>query len=774
MKKTVLFLFLMLLVSAVFGMSKKPRELPKKQADKKENKMQINHLTASYKKEELKYSAKVPAYSLPLDVKKIANYDDFISKIKLNADAVKLLSQNGFVVIDNQYPQEDMAEQYEQLKRMDLPIFITSASLLHFYHIQFSETLRRIEEQKFYEMLWHISQEMYDFFIKEYRQSKGDKQEAMKRNAAYFAIALELLKPKSEQIKEPQWNEPSDVFFSPNEKAKFHCIIAPEISGLVTAELILIKAHSGFDRSPLFIYKEDYSQYIPRGHYTRSEKLKNYFLTMMWYGRMTLLLKGTNQVQPGESCDIIPPCTALISNYDAKIQTLGALEIARQFEKNDVTFSQWQTIYDVTAFYVGISDDLGPLEYKEMLVKLSDKFQNFDEKMHFALKEASLSYPVPKIYGGSGDAGIAPPYSPDDLDNLLQHTMGFRFMGQRFVPDSYMFQQLVFPKVDRYLGKKAPFSLVKSATGPTRGFPRGMDVMALLGSKRAFDLLTLFDDTNYERYQEQFNKLQNEFNSFNEKDWHKNLYWSWLYSLKTLIQQPHQGFPTFMQTKAWQDKTLTTALASWAQLRHDTILYAKQSYTAKRTTSINPSEIVKPVVGYVEPVPEFYHELMTLTRMTLNGLNTLQVLDEISASRLHQLELILKELTRISIKELANEELAKKEYDFIKSFGDQLNGVLEDVSKESKKTTIVADVHTDGNSEMVLEEAVGYVKLLIVAYLLPDSRILIGAGPEFSYYEFKHPMSDRLTNEKWREMLQINPPPHPEWQSHFGTKKDFK
>ena len=34
-----------------------------------------------------------------------------------------------------------------------------------------------------------------------------------------------------------------------------------------------------------------------------------------------------------------------------------------------------------------------------------------------------------------------------------------------------------------------------------------------------------------------------------------------------------------MQTTAWQDKELNITLASWAELRHDTILYVKQSYT---------------------------------------------------------------------------------------------------------------------------------------------------------------------------------------------------
>src|SRR3712207_8909183 len=40
-----------------------------------------------------------------------------------------------------------------------------------------------------------------------------------------------------------------------------------------------------------------------------------------------------------------------------------------------------------------------------------------------------------------------------------------------------------------------------------------------------------------------------------------------------------QGYPTFMQQSDYTDKELETALASWASLRHDTILYAEQSYT---------------------------------------------------------------------------------------------------------------------------------------------------------------------------------------------------
>jgi len=49
--------------------------------------------------------------------------------------------------------------------------------------------------------------------------------------------------------------------------------------------------------------------------------------------------------------------------------------------------------------------------------------------------------------------------------------------------------------------------------------------------------------------------------------------------------------------------------------------------------------------------------------------------------------------------------------------------------------------------------------------------LVIGVGPGLAYYEFKQPMSDRLTDEKWKVMLKsAKPPALPEWVGTFGTK----
>ncbi|WP_269851630.1 DUF3160 domain-containing protein [Methanosarcina horonobensis] len=297
-----------------------------------------------------------------------------------------------------------------------------------------------------------------------------------------------------------------------------------------------------------------------------------------------------------------------------------------------------------------------------------------------------------------------------------------------------MFQNLIYPTVDGRL------------------MPKSLDVMALLGSDRAYAHLEAQGDTKMPGYIDQFSKLQGELNTFNDSDWTKNLYWSWLYSLQPLMKDYGAGYPTFMQTEAWQDKQLVTCMASWTELRHNTVLYSKQSYTA--FTSMPEETEDKNAAGYVEPVPEFYNRLLSLIRMTNNGLGDMGVLDTYSINRLDRLEYILERLVEISEKEVQNEELSAEDYDFIESFAKEFEGSIDNVNEENQKTTIITDVHTDSNSGSVLEEGVGYVDMIIMAYKVPDGRILIGAGPVMTYYEFEQPMSDKLTDEKWRKMLE--------------------
>lgn len=795
--------------------------------------------------EKVDVTPKIPKYDLPLDIKDVSNYQEFSEKIQLSSSALSLLEKNGFVVIPT--PREiakrpdDFVEFYSTLKDKDLPIFITTDSLLHYYHIFFDVTLMKIEKDLFYDDVWQITKELFNDALLQYNNTSGDLKEAAKRNVAYFSVALELLKPKSNQIatkenikKEIDCYGPEDYceevislqlkkgkffnFFNEQEAQRYTFEIPDFVKEPVQKEIELIEKHEGWEFSPIFVYKEDYSQYIPRGHYTKSEKLKNYFRTMIWYGRMTALIKGSPILSKGEA-RCTGPMNGIVSEYDAKIQTLQASLIAKKFLESNNVQQRWQRIYAITSFFVGFSDDLGPYEYSAVLKNLFGEeltTQGLEEK-YPEIKDAllNLSY-NPKIYGGLGGCELfmpCPPLSDKEIQELkaqakklLEETKGFRLMGQRFTIDSWLFSEIVSPYSGEYTGEKLPlpteekpftfcwddpylkyrknrpFSWVKTdvsgclppATREVKGFPRGLEVMALFGSERAKEILKDLGDTNYSDYEKKFSELKTEIDSLSIEDWFQNLYWNWLFALRALLVEFGNGYQTFMQTKAWQDKELNTALASWSELRHDTILYVKQSYTIAEMGAVPEPP---PVVGYVEPVPEFYARLLTLTKMTKKGLKELVPYEELEKLKLefflNRFSEILERLLEISKKELENQSLTDEEYYFIENFGSISEGLIEtvsegDVDPDMFKTVLIADVHTEGNTRKVLEEGVGYIKTLIVAYKLPEGHILVGVGPVFSYYEFKQPMENRLTDEAWREMLNTQHPFEPEWVKTFS------
>lgn len=690
-----------------------------------------------YQPEEVDIAPNAPGYSLPLDTGSIVNY----AKVNqyLDLDPVEpLLARNGFVVLEHEFGlfdpnRDDMVQPYAYLADRDIPLFVTSDTWLHLYHVQFSETLKDIEEREFIPDLTALTaalQAQIEHTLMVARFGDPDWLEAYQRNLAYVSVARKLLEPDSE--------------------------IPAAVQTEAQRELARIEAHVGFAASDIFIYEEDYSQYVPRGHYTRSAALKRYFKAMMWYGRMAFLLKGSDNWGPrGE---------ALVSVQDARIQTIQAVELAQILQNLQVGersgLEIWDRLYQVTAFYVGLADDLIPHDYLWALEQAHILWELRNGDYTLAVKAELAALPSPRIYGGTGNILVPEPITHESLNEVLEKTKGMRLMGQRFIPDSYMFQNLVFPAVVEYQGHHPfqPFSFGLDGGGFSRCYPRGLDAMALLGSREALKILIDEGDTDYTRFWQQFGELQDEFRALTEQDWHANLYWSWLYALKALLVELPDGYPRFMQTPAWQHHQLQSALASWAQLRHDTILYAKQSYTPPRSAPRTPP------VGYVEPLPEFLGRLLTLNRMTRVGLEDLDVLSIEAMERLQTLEDLLEGALAIAGKHLTNESLSDEDRWFIKGLARQLEDAVMGLSDMGLKTTLVADVHTHTFEKTVVEEATGKVDLIVVACPAPDGSVFLAAGPVLSYYEFKHPMDDRLTDQAWRDMLNSGEKPErPNW-----------
>ena len=624
----------------------------------------------------------------------------------LSPEQKDLLGRQGFAISPG--TTKEFFELYERARYNYEPVFVTSDSLLHVYHLLFDRTLRVAEQERFIPMLAAMDWALLNTSLEQLDALNGTPwQEAARRNAAYFAVAVRLLNP--------DWSVPEGL------------------ADLVEPDLAAIAAHEGLSPSaifPAYPFGEDWSQYVPRGHYTRSEALERYFRAMMWHGRMTL-----RQIDP--------------------VETQQAALMTQAWRHTDVESTPatavWQAIYDPTVFFVGRSDDLTPTEYsgpfEEVYGDTADPRALVDEAKFAQFQEAIAELRPPEILG----MVIA-----DDMP-VEDTTKGLRFMGQRFVPDSFIFRQLIHRNV------------------PNRMLPKGLDLFAVLGSERALEHLAAAGDTAMPQYQEQFAKVKQIVDGYDEATWTQNLYWSWISTLRPMLEPAGEGYPQFMRSPAWLDKQLNTVLGSWTELRHDTILYAKQVY-AEMGAGALPPPTPEPPKGYVEPVPEVYARIAALAQMTIDGLKERGLLLETDEQALTQMVEIANRLRTIAEKELRGEALTEEEYEKIRFYGgdlerltfaagldpsDALGGIPAGGTPEA---AVVADVATNPGGGVVLEEGVGRVFPIYVVVPV-EGQLTVTVGGVFSHYEFQHPMSDRLTNEAWRAMLDAGQaPPFEPWK----------
>ena len=665
---------------------------------------------ATYKEEPVDISPAVKPYQVEPDLGNLSNRDMF----KFSPEAERLLAKNGFVVVPGQYREFFML--YEINSYEPVPSFITTDSMLHNYHLFFSHLLRVTEKEKLAPVLKELTAGMLSHTAKQYATLRGTGWEnAAKRNLGFFAVAGRLLDPKM--------------------------AIPKQVKREVEKELELIASRTGIQDSPLLnmgqglegpeALKEDYSQYTPRGHYDLDELLQAYFKAMMWYGRMTFRLKSEDETK------------------SAVLMTLALNE--------GDNGRKWDKIYQPTSFLVGKSDDLTYLQYRELLNKtygtvtglkdITSGGENWEAFIEAATKlEPPVINSVPVF-----EEGIQP-----DREREIK---GFRFMGQRFTLDAAVFQRLVYREVK------------ENSLGRLRMLPRALDIPAAMGSAKAYAILESEGETDYAGYPENMGKLRKYIDGLNKETWTQNFYWGWLYTLDSLLGEKGEGFPSFMRGQAWTGKDLNTFLASWTELKHDTILYAKQVYAEMGGGMDEVDDR-----GYVEPNPHLYGRLAALVNMTREGLSFRELLDQRDQDSLDRMEHLALSLKTISEKELTNTPLTGEEYDLIRSYGGQLEhfwlealrdtGVDHRSAIDDNPAALVADVATDPNGQ-VLEEATGHI-FEIYAVVPVDGSLRIARGGVHSHYEFDWPLSDRLTNKKWRGMLDSGQaPPLAPWTATF-------
>jgi hypothetical protein len=672
---------------------------------------------AEYQEIAVDVKPQVPPYKVADDLGNITNREWF----QFSPDAERLLKQNGFVVVNGGSSQGGFSPEffqlYEENRYQPIPSFITTDSMLHNYHLFFNHLLTSVEQEHLAPALKSLTAAMLQASGAQYGSLKGTAWEnAARRNMAFFAVASRLL---DQQAQVPE-----------------------AVRDVVGQEVGLINEHAATAVSPVMNMgeapdiienlKEDYTQYIPRGHYDTSDDLKSYFKAMMWYGRLTFRQKNEDETR------------------SAALMTMA-------LSQGD-NYKEWARIYEPTNFFVGKSDDITPDQYRALLTQvygadITLQALTGDTAKWASFLEAARSLEPPQI-------NSIPIFDENIQPDRELEIKGFRFMGQRFTVDAMIFQRLIYRDVK------------ENQEGNRRLLPKGLDIPAALGSAEAYRLLQEYGETDYEGYPENMGKLKQYLAGLDLGTWTQNLYWSWLHTLMPVIQEKGAGYPSFMQNTSWVRKGLNAWLGSWTELKHDTILYAKQVYAEMGGGGLEDDR------GYVEPDPVCYARLASLVKMTKQGLEQRGLLDSRDRDSLDRLAELALSLKTISEKELQNLPLTEDEHELIKSYGGQLEhfwleamrdqGIKHHSEVFDNPAALVADVAT-APPDTVLEEGTGYISEIYVVVPV-DGQLRIARGGIYTYYEFPWPAQDRLTDTRWREMLENGQTPElPDWTGEFRS-----
>lgn len=580
----------------------------------------------------------------------------------------------------------------------DLPLLFTSDALLHSVFMSYDNILMEMETNLFSASLAKILDASLEYAIANYKDQNGEDVQDM------LTIALRLLQPHR-----------SNLSGNPAVSAVLASIDAEEIGPF--------KMY-GLDTTV------DWTQFKPRGHYTKTPELSAYFQAMMWLSRADLSLDLRAQPK-GE------PAKASFTRMKRDALVLWDCVI------NSGSYPAWLEFNHYVEYMVGMSDGLnmkgmGTLAQALGIQSVPDYLKTFPE--------ARFDSVVAKgRFGAQAILSQAKEYPPGGAPDLDLSPI-FSFMPQRFILDSYTFSQAVFPLTDAVMPSSLQIafalgdnSALKDMTGDAA--PAGK-VPGVLGAQRAL------------------------YDAISEEGWQSNLYTSWLGFLRKLngAEGNAKVSPAFRGT-AWRKKMRNTQLASWAQLRHNTILYAKQSFTGGITCSFPKA--------YVEPYPEFFAAVSAYARI---GAATFKIARPAVAAYFGKLGEISGKLGEVAARSAQGLGPTEAQADWLKSalestppmmcgatrvydgwYMDLIHGPKA-ADLESATDFTIADVHThiedEQGPDMVLHVATGRINLAAVA-VQEDSCATLYVAPISSYYDvLRSGTLERYNDGEWTEAVE--------------------
>lgn len=470
------------------------------------------------------------------------------SALALRPTELAALSRKGFVVSgEREFP--NFAYGYSTIYAEDLPVYVSADSILESVHRSYDRVLEELEVVLLSAELSELLSGMRERLDGGVGAELGD---AARADADVFlAVAQSLLDGSTLS---PVAGGSAEQIASLVEKAR---------AAEGTADVTLF----GVTRKD-----EDFSQYEPRGHYTDSEELGRYFRAMMWLGRIDFRLFETQedgtQLFYRRQLDGVLLMNELI---DA--------ELRQRFERID----QAVRVFVGEPDYMELSD-VAPLLADVSVSSLAEAA---------AIDDATWAQAI--LDGGYGLQRISSHIMINGMNEpgTLPLSLSFALLGQRYVIDSHVFSNVVY---DRAGGGSI-----------MRLMPNPLDAaFAALGNDQAAELLA--PELERYPYAPDLAAMRVLADRHPPDFWQENLYNLWLGALRELSpasiakSADADALPPTFRSEAWGRRLLVTGLASWAELRHDTLLYAKQSYTGGVSCEFPD--------GYVDPYPEFYAKLV--------------------------------------------------------------------------------------------------------------------------------------------------------------------
>lgn len=596
--------------------------------------------------------------------------------------AILLSLSTHAVVADSNASKMGFFDVYQQNREQGTANYITEDFLLLAYSMIRQQNLADIEEKKLLP-LWRKLLTKLDKAV----ESDG-KNPATVANQDFIAIL--------------------NALFADNKKLD---------SKRAQTELKQILDAQGIADSPLWGMVIDYSQFKPRGRYTETPELAAYFRAVRYANTVLFAIKESNATG--------------VSTAMADRMATQALALAKLLHDDKHIAQLYKDLNEQLIWQFGPSNDLTS---QDLLTVVKET----DSKDMAAVRKALLKYAQdhqrqPRILSGVVDASKL-----EEGTETKDVLTGWRLMPSRYSPDSAAFQQLVYDQVGAYINDcsdcQPPFGLTVIEGKPVKGFPTGLELMALLGSSDAHQALQKMRQNRFKGYEDAFQKAAQELANASglTKD-HLLLMRTWLSNGKKPINPDNLDNPDNAGNTQNFDRHLNSMLAFWTWQRYLELLYSKQSYTP----SGKSMQLSNDRTGaWLEPAVELYLALSHVTS------NHSQMTDHPAWKTFAA---ILKRCLAISFQELQENPLSAKDQTFLNNLDQQLLKLTK-----NKDQPIVVDVHTNPASQEVVQEGIGFARLV--------SRDK-ARGALFTHYEFKQPLMERLDNEQWAARLHTGKQP---------------